>query len=125
MIDYSWQAAPENYSRELDLETGITSSSFTVGGKRVIQETYISAPDNIIIVLITSPDGLPLNASVSLAREKDAVISASGSNVLKLAGQIIDQDNPKSGPGGAHMKFSSELRVKTVKRALLLRRRIA
>ncbi len=118
LIDYSWQAAPENYSRELDLETGITSSSFTVGGKRVIQETYISAPDNIIIVLITSPDGLPLNASVSLAREKDAVISASGSNVLKLAGQIIDQDNPKSGPGGAHMKFSSELRVKTVKGAV-------
>jgi alpha-L-fucosidase 2 len=46
-----------------------------------------------------------------MSREKDAVIKADGTGIIRLSGQIIDQDDPKSGPGGAHMKFAGELRV--------------
>jgi alpha-L-fucosidase 2 len=110
-IDYEWDAKPESYSRELDLATGIAKTLFKIGGKQVIQEVFASAPDNIIVIHISSPDGLPLAASLRMEREKDAVIRSEGNNILKLEGQIMDEDDPKSGPGGAHMKFAGEIRL--------------
>ncbi len=110
-IDYVWDAEPETYSRELDLCTGIAKTSFTISGKRIIQEVFASAPDNIIVIHIYSPDGLPVTASFKMTREKDAVIKSEAGSVLKLTGQIIDEDDPKSGPGGEHMKFAGELRL--------------
>ncbi len=110
LIDYQWNSKPENYSRELDLNTGITSSGFTADGKKYVQEVFVSAPDNIIVVNIKSVDGGLINASFRLTREKDAVAIASG-NSISLSGQIIDEDDPRAGPGGEHMKFSGELRI--------------
>jgi alpha-L-fucosidase 2 len=111
LIDYEWNGNPENYTRELDLSTGIATTRFSIEGKRVIQEVFASAPDNIIVVHISSPDGLPLSASFTLKRQRDAEIRAEGNNRIQVSGQIIDQDDPKSGPGGAHMKFAGELRL--------------
>lgn len=110
LIDYQWNSKPDKYSRELDLNTGIASSSFTADGKKYIQEVFVSAPDNIIVVNIKSVDGGLINASFRLTREKDAVAIASG-NSISLSGQIIDEDDPRSGPGGEHMKFAGELRL--------------
>jgi alpha-L-fucosidase 2 len=111
LIDYEWNGTPGDYSRELDLATGIATTRFTIDGKHIIQEVFASAPGNIIVVHISSPDGLPVTASFKMTREKDAVITTNGSSMIKLSGQIIDLDDPKSGPGGPHMKFAGELRL--------------
>jgi alpha-L-fucosidase 2 len=109
-IDYDWNGKTENYTRELNLETGIATTRFTVGGKGVTQEVFASAPGNIIVVHISSQNKVPVNASFKMTRKKDAVVKING-NVLELTGQIIDQEDPKSGPGGEHMKFAGELRL--------------
>ena len=111
LIGYSWAGKPENYSRELDLETGIAGVSFTVVGKHYSQEVFVSAPDNLMVVHISSPDKGLINASFTMRREADAVVRAVGENTLILDGQITDKDDPLSGPGGEHMKFSGELRL--------------
>ena len=111
LINYSWDGKPESYRRELDLTTGIASSSFEVASKKYSQEVFSSAPDNVIVIRIKSPDGGPINADFSLKREKDAVVRSSGNNSLILTGQIIDQDDSLAGPGGQHMKFAGELRL--------------
>jgi len=110
LINYQWTGKPDNYSRELDLNTGIASTFFSVDGKKYVQEVFASSPDNILVVNIKSLDGGLINASFGLSREKDAVAKASG-NSITLTGQIIDGDDPLAGPGGAHMKFSGELRL--------------
>lgn len=110
LIDYQWNNKPDNYSRELDLTTGVASTHFTADGKKFIQEVFVSAPDNIIVVNIKSLNGGLVNASFRLTREKDAVVAAKG-NTISLTGQIIDEDDPRAGPGGEHMKFAGELRV--------------
>ncbi len=110
-IDYEWNTTPDNYSRELNLRTGIATTRFSVDGKSVTQEVLASAPGNIILVHIASTGGLPVTASFRMSREKDAVIKADSTGMIRLSGQIIDQDDPKSGPGGAHMRFAGELRV--------------
>ena len=111
LINYKWDGKPDNYQRELDLKTGIVTTSFVADGKHYSQEVFVSAPDNIIVVHITSSDKGFINASFSLNRETDAQVSAVNGNTLVLDGQIIDKDDPLSGPGGEHMKFSGELRL--------------
>ena len=64
--------------RELNLTTGIVTTRFTIGGKHITQEVFASAPGNIIVVHISSPDGLPVTASFKMTREKDAVIKTKG-----------------------------------------------
>jgi alpha-L-fucosidase 2 len=112
VINFKWTGKPENYYRELDLETGIVTSTFTADGKKYSVEVFSSAPDNQIIMRIRSLEHGFINAGFTLQREKDAVIKSSGNSSLILSGQIIDQDDKLSGPGGEHMKFAGELRLK-------------
>ncbi len=111
IISYRWNGKPENYRRELDLTTGIASSFFTADGKNYSEEVFSSAPDNIIVIHIKSPDRGLINAGFTLMREKDAVVNPAGNNALILTGQIADKDDILSGPGGDHMKFAGELRL--------------
>jgi alpha-L-fucosidase 2 len=110
-IDYKWNSEPSGLRRELDLENGIAATYFMVDGKQFIQEVFASAPDNIIVVHIKSVEGGFINASFKLAREQDAVVSTKDNRTLQMKGQIIDMDDPKSGPGGEHMKFAGEMRL--------------
>ena len=111
LINYKWAGSPDNYRRELDLRTGIAKTSFAADGKHYSQEVFVSAPDNIMVIHITSSDKGFINASFTLNRETDAKVRAVDGSTLILDGQIIDKDDPFSGPGGEHMKFSGELRL--------------
>lgn len=113
LIDYKWEGTPANYNRNLDLNNGIVTTSFDVQGKRFSQKVYASAPDNIIIVELNAEDQGVINATIGLQRDKDAVCTAFKEGIIKLKGQIMDVADPATGPGGAHMKFNGELRLKT------------
>jgi len=114
IINYKWAGNPLNYRRELDLNTGIATTSFTADGKNYQQEVFVSSPDNVIVIHIRSTDKGFINASFTMQRERDAVIKTAGSGTLILTGQIVDMDDPLAGPGGEHMKFAGELRLTTV-----------
>lgn len=112
LIDYQWESAPADYSRQLDLETGVATTEFSVGDKKYTQKVWISAPDNLLVVQIESKNGGVINSSFSLVRAKDAVVQVLSSGIIRLTGQIVDAENPRKGPAGSHMKFSGELRLK-------------
>lgn len=110
-IDYKWNGEPTDYKRELDLKTGIAATFFSVNGNQFRQDVIASSPDNIIIIHIKSSGKGLINASFRLSREKDAVVKAIDNSTLQMKGQIIDTDDPKSGPGGEHMRFAAEMRI--------------
>ena len=110
-IDYKWDGEPTDYKRELDLETGIAATFFTINGNNFRQDVIASSPDNNIIVHIQSSGEGLINASFKLSREKDADVKAIDNSTLQMNGQIIDSDDPKSGPGGKHMRFAAEMRI--------------
>ena len=110
-IDYQLSATPADYRRELNLQTGIVTTQFDVNGFTCTQEVFASAPDNILIVRVRSSNGGTITASIALRREKDAVIQAFPDGRIRLAGEILDSDDPLEGPGGPHMRFAGELRV--------------
>jgi alpha-L-fucosidase 2 len=111
-INYKWEGQPTGYTRQLDLETGIATTNFAVGDKKFEQKVWVSAPDNVVIVQIGSENGGLINTSFSLCRKQDASIQVLPSGIIKLKGQIVDEETKFEGPGGNHMKFAGELRLK-------------
>jgi alpha-L-fucosidase 2 len=100
-----------NYTRELNLNEGICKTSYTSEGVRYTEEVLISAPDNLLVLSLSASEEGQLNLRLRLGREKDAKTEAVGENTLIMKGQILDEDDPLQGPGGAHMRFGARLKA--------------
>jgi len=109
-LDYHWNGEVRNYKRKLDLNTGIATTGFEVDDNQIKQEVFSSAPHDLIALRITATK--PFDVDVSLQRERDAnTVIISDSKIL-MEGQIIDEEDSRTGPGGAHMKFAAVAEVK-------------
>ena len=108
-LDYHWKGKVTNYQRELNLHTGIATTSYEVDETKVVQEVFASAPSDLIVVRISASQ--PFDINLELKREKDAETAYFSEGKIVMEGQIIDPEQPNRGPAGAHMKFASIARV--------------
>ena len=97
-----------NYRRELNLNTGISKTSYRINGIDFTREVFVSAPDNIIVINITSDKPGSISTEVSLKRQKDAQVFAANKQLI-LEGQIIDETTDEQGAGGENMKFVAKM----------------
>ncbi len=103
----------ENYRRELNLETGIASTTWSWEGTTFTREVFASAPDNVIVIYISSSQPGKLTFKLSLSRAQDAIVIPVSENELVLKGQIVDLPDKDVCPLGLHMKFAAKLWGKT------------
>lgn len=96
-----------NYQRSLDLSTGIAEVSYVQNGIKFHRKLFASAPDNAIVLLISSSQPNAITGKITFARSRDASVNSSGDNRLVLSGQIVDVEDSESGAGGLHLKFHS------------------
>lgn len=92
----------KNYRRELDLDTGIATTTYDLGTVTCIREVLASVPDNVVAAQMTSTKPGGINVNVSLTRERDAhcINNPKEPGELILQGQIpVQYFNDKS-----HMK---------------------
>jgi alpha-L-fucosidase 2 len=107
-----------SYRRELDLETGINTVEYEIGGNRFRREAFISDRYNAMFFHFASLDGEKMEAAIRFEREKDIKQYADDKKVLCIDGQVFDDpegyDDNKggSGKGGYHMKFASRVAVR-------------
>lgn len=80
-------AAPEDYRRELDLDTGIARVTWRAGGARFTREVFASHPDQVIVVRITSDKPASVALTARLRREADARVESLAPNRLAMRGQ--------------------------------------
>ena len=97
----------ESYRRELNLETGIATTTWSWEGITFTREVFASAPDNIIALRITSSQPGKLTFKLSLSRAQDAVIMPAADDELVMTGQIVDLPDRDVCPPGLHMKFAA------------------
>ena len=109
LLDYSIQDTT-HYSRSLNLNRGICTTQFLSQGIGYRQEVFASAIDNVIVTRLSSSQAEGLNVLVRLTRDKDIQLSVQDNEII-LEGQVVDEDDPRSGPGGKHMKFAAKLRI--------------
>lgn len=119
-IDYGSRDVTD-YKRQLNLVNGIATTTYKVNGIEYKQEVLASAPDNVIVVRITTVKPGTINAIISLDRPdtkdtathmKDCTVVTLGNNQLILNGRINDKNTKDlRGPEGYHMRFAGMLQA--------------
>lgn len=76
-----------NYRRELNLENATVRVYYTADGIKYTREYFSSAPDQVLVVKISSSKKRSINIGIKLNRPKDASITAN-LNQITMSGQV-------------------------------------
>ena len=111
-IDYEGRTeSVSEYERNLNLMTGIASTTFSSQGIQYTREVFASAPDNLLIVHLKANQKKALTFKISYERKQDAIVEADGQNVLLIQGQIVDKEDGNCCEAGPHMKFTGKVKA--------------
>ena len=98
---------PENvtsYTRSLSLRDAVASSTLKTGRQTISRECFVSIPDDVVAIQLTSNGKLP-DFSISLSRAENAVTTASDNGVI-MQGEL-----PSGDPDVQGVRFYTEARV--------------
>lgn len=104
-MSYHWEGEIQNYTRDLTLNSGISRTTYDVGGNHIAQEVFASAPADLLVIRISADEAFDID--LQLKREKDANTEYFAEGKIIMSGQIIDPEQANRGPAGAHMKFAA------------------
>ncbi len=98
-----------NYRRELDLETAIATTTYSIGGVTYTRQVFSSIPNQVIVVRITAnkPSSISFDASAS-CEQKISTITTKGKDILEWSGITGDHEGVKG-----KVKFESLIKVIT------------
>ena len=95
---------PNDYIRDLDLSTGVATTSFTVAGVRFKRQVIVSYPNRTLAIHISADRSASVSVDIAIDRV-DANVRGSGSRWLVMSGQAVH-------PGGHEgVKFATILDV--------------
>ena len=92
-VDYQWKSAPTNYRRSLNINNGISTTSYSVDGNNVVQEAFASAPHDLLIVRIKADK--PIDFSLLLSREFSGDNEVKDKRKMMITTLIIIHKNSK------------------------------
>lgn len=116
-IAFNHKSKNSDYYRDLSMNEGMTTVSYSVDGKRFSRESFISAEYDAIFYHFKSLDNVKTSATIYFDRFKDIEQDIDEDNILTISGQIFDDENDfddnvdGSGEGGLHMKFSTQIAI--------------
>lgn len=85
----------ESYRLELNLDTAVASTIFTQGNIRYTREVFSSAPDQVIVIRLTSSTRGKLSFTAKLGRPANFTTSSISPDRLTLSGEALPvNDNP-------------------------------
>ena len=130
-INYHWKEKPTAYQRSLDLNNGISTTSFTVDGNTITQEIFASAPQDVIVLRISAEKDFDADMIFSREydtdtenankRKKSKPVMAFYENqyqhkqgMVHYTGQIIDTISPNHGPAGKHMRYAAAMKILSI-----------
>ena len=93
-------AAAENYVRDLDIKTAVSSVNYDVNGTHYSREYFVSNPDNVLVARLTAEGGDKLNLDITFPSNQGGTTVAEGDTLL-LAGEVSDNQ----------MKYDSVLKA--------------
>lgn len=119
-LEFKHEGEPQNYYRELNISEAISKVTYEVNGVKFTREYFISYPDQVMVIKLTSSKLGALNFGVKFESQlKNTVVISD--NVLKAKGQAPVHAEPSyrgnkpnavvfDENGGT--RFSSQVRIK-------------
>lgn len=109
-INYSFiENDIKDYSRSLNLNQGVHVTSFLNKSNKIVQRSFISAPDDALFLSWTSDE--PISFEITLDRARDVNSYGSWKDGIYYVGQILDSIKADSGPAGSHMRFAAGVKI--------------
>lgn len=103
-LQWSDTTAPySNYKRVLDLQTGISRTTWSRNGVDYTQEAWVSLPDNVMVLRLSASGKGRISLSAGLERKENASVAVNGQQLV-MTGQLPNGDQPG-------MRFSGVLRA--------------
>lgn len=82
------------YRRELNLDTAIATTSYTLNGVRFTREVFSSAPDSVIVARFTANQPGKISFTAALDSPVKSSTDAPASHTLRLAGKAPSNSEP-------------------------------
>jgi len=89
------QGEVSDYRRELDLDTAIATTRFTLDGVTYTREVFASAAHDVLVVHLTASKPNALNIEIVLDRPADAQTVTQGHESLLMSGQAMHNGERK------------------------------
>ena len=107
LLNFTGQANPSEYRRELNLDTAITTVSFVNNGVRFTRQAFASAPDHVIVVRLSADKPGSVSFSAGMKTPMNAKVETEGSDTLVMRGTGGDA-------GGIKGQLQYQARVKVI-----------
>ncbi|GIX08137.1 MAG: alpha/beta hydrolase [Candidatus Poribacteria bacterium] len=85
-LEGEWPNTPTEYRRELDLETAVARQEVRIEGVQIVQEAFLSAPDDLLVYRIES--SRPLDLTLALTSPHRFSVEATEGRLL-LSGEVL------------------------------------
>jgi alpha-L-fucosidase 2 len=117
-LHFAKAEAPSVYHRQLDMTTAIASTDYTVSGIRFHRESFVSFPDQTLVIRMTASSPGQLTFSLGMdSPQPGTQVSSGADGTLQMTGQIQPRQNsPRSWTGSwdqPGMHFAAKLKVLT------------
>jgi alpha-L-fucosidase 2 len=93
------------YRRQLDLESAIARVEYEQDGTKYLRETFVSAPDQVIVIRLSADKPRSISFSSALDRPERFAVTSDGNSGLLMTGQL------NNGTDGKVMKYALRLRA--------------
>lgn len=118
-IDFHNEKTVENYRKELNLNKALVSVSYTSDGNKYTEKVFTSAPDDVLVVHLSTTASEGLNFDLGLSRPKDnghPTVTVSNPSETEISMQgIVTQyggiKNSKPFPIDHGVKFEARLKA--------------
>ena len=116
LITYDYQATEKgqatDYQRSLNLDTAQTTTRYHRNGVDYTQQTFVSYPDGVMVIHLTSSQPGKLNFAAQLTTpHPNAQKSASDKQTLLMTGNLGDITNRNGTVYKGQMRYATHLRV--------------
>jgi alpha-L-fucosidase 2 len=97
-------SAVTNYRRELDLSEAVAHVAYERDGVRFTRDVVVSAPDQVVVITLSSSKAGALAFDLTLDRPENASTTVEPHEELRMTGQLLD------GVGGTHgVRFAARV----------------
>lgn len=98
-----------DYRRELDLDAGIARVSYKVGTTQFTREVFASAPDQVIVIRLTSDKPRRISLAAMMTREANVTMLLVSGNRIVFAGEAIPHGDRQKDERKVGVKFHALL----------------
>ena len=108
LIEFDGGEEAHSYKRSLDLDSAIARVEYQAGGSKYTREIFASAPDQVVVVKLTTSKSRSMNCTLKLTSQMQSSTKSAGETIL-LSGKAPSESAPNYLKSDDPIRYSTTL----------------